>query len=170
MLYHEISLEGMKELQAALAIARPIVLEELERAVEEADLLIEREVGERAPVGAGGAAGFKGSLFHTREVSDMRVIGVVSTSVSHAAPVELGTRPHFPPVDALIDWVKAKFGVSSEKQARGIAFLVARKISIRGTKGQFPFERTFHETDAQVGEIFQAAGKRITDRLGKGSA
>jgi hypothetical protein len=59
-------------------------------------------------------------------------------------PVELGTRPHFPPVDALMDWVKVKLGISSPTEARRVAFLVARKIAARGTQGAFMFRDAFN--------------------------
>jgi hypothetical protein len=33
------------------------------------------------------------------------VIGVVGSPLAYALPVEIGTRPHFPPVAAILDWV-----------------------------------------------------------------
>lgn len=165
---YEIDLSGMRRLQANLAKNPVVVREELERAVIEADLLLAREVSERSPVGAGGAAGFKGSIFHTEEIGETSVIGIVSTSVRHAVPVEIGTRPHFPPIDPLIDWVKAKLNIRGEKEARGAAFAIARKIAVRGTKAQRPFGQTFQELEDQVKAIFDAAAARITARLAEG--
>lgn len=164
-MFYAIDLSGMKRLEANLARNPAVVREELEAAVTEADLLLAREVAERAPVGAGGAAGLKGSIFHVEEINDARVVGLVSTSVAHAVPVELGTRPHFPPLEPLIDWVKAKFGISSEKEARGAAFLVARKISRKGTQAQRPFGLTFQALEGQVAAIFDRAAARIAARL-----
>ena len=54
--------------------------------------------------------------------------------------IENGTRPHFPPVDAILKWIKVKpvlpralpnGKLPTEKQ---LAFLIARKISQVGTK------------------------------------
>lgn len=53
---------------------------------------------------------------------------VVEANADYASYVEWGTRPHFPPVEALKDWA-AKF-LGDEK----LAFLVARAISRRGTR------------------------------------
>ena len=42
--------------------------------------------------------------------------------------VEFGTSPHFPPIEPLAFWAKNKFSLS-EKEAKQVGFLVARKIS-----------------------------------------
>jgi hypothetical protein len=165
-----IDFQELEALTAAMARNPLVVREELLAAVTEADLLLAREVSERAPVGAGGAAGLKGSIFSVEEVSESGVIGLVGTPVQYAAPVELGTRPHFPPVEPLVDWVRVKLGIVEEREARGVAFLVARKISRKGTKAQRPFGLTFEAQEAQVGEIFERATARIAERLEPGKA
>jgi len=72
----------------------------------------------------------------------------------YALPVETGSRPHFPPIAALLPWVKKKLSLPAggidEPEAKALAFVVARKISKTGTKGVFFFERTrqAHEPDA----------------------
>jgi len=60
------------------------------------------------------------------------VMAKVVANVSYAAAVEFGARPHFPPVDALKDWAAKKLGDEN------LAFVVARKISEKGTPPQ-PF-------------------------------
>ena len=161
-----IDIKGLAELQAAWKKAPQICREELERAMYEADALIEREVKELTPSGAsgGGAGGLKGSITSEIQVSENNVIGIVGTSMNYAVPVELGTVPHFPPIEPLIDWVRVKLGVS-EHDARGVAFLVARKISRTGTKAVHMFGRGFDAVEAQVGRIFEAALDRIVARL-----
>lgn len=66
--------------------------------------------------------------------------GKIITQMRYAAAVEYGSRPHFPPVEPLVGWVRrnrAKLGVK-DKDIRSVAFLIARKISKRGTKAR-PF-------------------------------
>jgi hypothetical protein len=65
-------------------------------------------------------------------VTDDNVEAVVEANADYASFVEFGTRPHWPPVDALKDWC-AKF-LGDER----LAFVVARAISKRGTMAQ-PF-------------------------------
>jgi phage gpG-like protein len=60
-------------------------------------------------------------------VTNDNIEAIVEANVDYASFVEFGTRPHFPPVDALKDWA-AKF-LGDER----LAFLVARAISRRGT-------------------------------------
>lgn len=52
----------------------------------------------------------------------------VNANVYYAAAVEFGSRPHFPPVEALKDWAAEKLGDED------LAFVIARKISMVGTK------------------------------------
>ncbi len=156
-----IDIVGLAELQAAWKQAPAIVREELGDAMTEADALIEREVSERTPRAHGLLAG---SITSEVQIGEDSVIGMVGTPLNYAVPVELGTRPHFPPIEPLIDWVKVKLGVS-EKEARGVAFLVARKIARSGTQGQHMFEIGFASVEAQVLAILQRARDRIVARL-----
>jgi len=64
-------------------------------------------------------------------ITNDNVEGIVEANADYASFVEFGTAPHFPPVDALKDWA-AKF-LGDEK----LAFVVARAIARRGTKGYF---------------------------------
>lgn len=166
MLAYSIDVQGLKEITVAMRRAPQMVVEELENATTEADMLLEREVKERMPTGAHQL--LRASVFHEETVSGFGVQGLVGTPMSYAVPVEIGTKPHFPPIEPLIDWVKAKFGLTSEKAARGAAFAVAKKISQRGTVGQFPFQLTFLAQTEQIERIFAQARDRIGARLVNG--
>lgn len=97
-----------------------IVTEELTAATWEASLLLEREVKENTPTGVGGGGGLKGSISAREpQVLSDNVIGMVGTPLAHAVPVELGTRPHFPPVQPLADWAEHKLGLSPA-EAQGL--------------------------------------------------
>ncbi len=168
---YSIEMLGYQELQALWAQTPDIVRQELLSAMTEADLLVERNVKERTPVGAsaGGAGGLKGSIFGEESVGPEGVLGVVATAMPYAIPVELGTRPHFPPVEPLVDWVVAKLGIP-EKEAHGVAFAIARKIARVGTKGHGMFHAGFEEARPQVIAMFERARDRIVARLSPGGA
>jgi len=53
----------------------------------------------------------------------------------------------------------------AEKDAHGVAFLVARKIAARGTLAIGMFHRTFSANQAKVEQIFAGARQRIAERL-----
>ncbi len=167
---YEIDTGALAQVRDAMQRAPQIVIAELEAAVTEADALLQREVQDRTPIGAHGL--LRESIFHREEVSDSGVSGLVASPLIYAEPVELGTRPHFPPLQPLIDWVmhSPHFGISNEKIARGIAFLIARKISRVGTKGQHMFGITFQAQEGQVQAIFERAVGRIATRLAGGAA
>lgn len=156
-----IDITGLAELQAAWRQDAQICREELGAAMDEADALVEREVKELTPTTHGL---LRGSISSEVSVGQDNVIGVVGTSMNYALPVEIGTRPHFPPIEPLIDWVRAKLGIP-EREARGVAFLVARKISRVGTEGAHMFGRGFDAVEAAVIAIFEAARDRIVARL-----
>lgn len=157
-----IDFSELTKLKAQYASSPDVVVQELSAAMTEADLLIEREVKERTPKAHGL---LRESVIGVESINGLHVEGFVSSPLAYAVSVELGTKPHFPPIDALVDWVKVRFGVQSDKVARGIAFMIGRKIAVRGTKGAFMFERTFQAMDGQVTEIFGRAQQRIVDRL-----
>lgn len=149
--------------------APQIAREELTAAMEESTIALQTAVAELTPVGAHGLLRQSIAAQPIQHLSD-QVIGVVGTSLNYAEPVELGTRPHMPPVEALEDWVRAKLGIEDDQVER-VAFLVARKISISGTPAAGMFHRGLNAMRAQIAERFQAARDRIVARLaGQGGA
>lgn len=95
----------------------------------------------------------------TRQAGKITGVMGVGANVKHAIFAHEPTKPHFPPIQPIQDWVikkglikqggkatilKAIKGTKNAdakmKEARTIAFLIARKISRKGTKG-LPFLR-----------------------------
>lgn len=72
----------------------------------------------------------------------------------HAIYMEEGTRPHFPPIAPLYEWVKRKI-TSDPVRARGIAFAVQRKIGEQGLAPRRYFRRAWKRIQRDVipGEI-----------------
>lgn len=161
----EMTLYGAAELSDLWRRAPEMCRQELTAAMLEAELLLQREVKELTPVGVGGG-GLRGSItaLNPRAVGDS-VIGVVGSPLNYAEPVEVGTRPHFPPLEPLEDWVRQKLDVA-EEEVPGVALAIARKIAARGTVAVGMFHRAFAANRAQVARMFQAATRRIVVRLG----
>lgn len=155
----------------SLRQAPDITREEMTAGMQEILLLLEREIKDNTPVGVGGAAGLRGSITHqimgTALSGGVGVAGKVFTPMAHGLPVELGTKPHFPPIAPIADWVHAKLGVP-QAEAGSVAFLIARKISRKGTKGAHMFEKTFTEQASQISRMLLAALDRVTARLERG--
>lgn len=157
-----ITARGLASIQAGLKAAPMQTVRLLLAAMKQATLLVEREVKEGMPRGATGltAASVSSDAYST----PAGVLGVVGSSQKTAVFVELGTKPHMPPVQALIPWVQAVLGVSADR-APGVAFLIARKIAIHGTEAKKPFENALIATQSQVIAMFEVAADQVAQML-----
>lgn len=156
-------LQGWDLLDLAFRVAPAMVQEEMLRATTEADMLLEREVKDLTPTATGLS---RASIISREQTIESGALGVVGTTLPHVAYVELGTKPHFPPVQAIEDWVRVKFGYSDEKKIAAAALAIARKIAVRGTLGVGMFHRTWARHQPQVVAIYERAVERIAQRLG----
>lgn len=157
-----ITLQGWDRLEQAFRQAPDIVRQELDTFMHAATQHIQSEVQDRTPAAMGT---LRASIHGSVERMSDGVLGVVGTAQPYAVPVELGSKPHFPPVQALQDWVRVKLGKSG-KEGRGIAFAIARKIGKKGTKGHFMFRDAFEANQNEVRRQFDATAARILARIG----
>lgn len=158
-------LAQVDELAAAWAAAPQIAQRELHVFMEGATTYVQAEIQERTPGAHGTLKASWGSEVHV--LADT-VLGVVGTPLAYAIPVELGTRPHFPPVAAIEDWVKVKFGVAGP-EARSIAFAVARKIAKHGTKGAFMVQNAFEASKPELERQARITLQAIADQMSGGA-
>lgn len=162
---------GVERVAAMFQAAPQIAADELLTAMTEVDLHLQREVADRTPTAHGT---LRSSIFSEERIQGDGVLGVVASPPAYAQYVELGTKPHFPPIEPLMDWVRVKFALSDEDEIRSAAFRVARAISLRGTLGVGMFNRAFAANKAQVERRFQAAvertARRMDDAGGRGDA
>lgn len=157
-----ITLQGWAQLEQAFRQAPEIVRQEIGTFMHAATQHLRSEVVDRTPAAMGT---LRASIHGSVERMADGVLGVVGTAQPYAVPVELGTKPHFPPVQALEDWVRQKLGVQGA-EVRRVAYLVARKISKTGTKGHFMFRDALEANRAEVQRQFDAAAARIVARIG----
>ena len=138
----------------------------LQEAMTEATLLMQREWQENLPRASGLTAA---SITSDVASTPAGVLGVVGSSQPSAVWVELGTRPHMPPSEALQPWVKAVLGIHDPKEVRNVAFLVARKIARHGTPAQRPMARAVEATEGQIIAIFERAAAQVGAHLAGGN-
>lgn len=67
----------------------------------------------------------------------------VAVTAPHAAPIENGTRPFWPPSKPLEEWVLRKGLADSPKEAKRIAFLVRKKIAEQGIAPRRYFRKSW---------------------------
>ncbi len=120
--------------------------------------LLHRKVTTKTPVNTGqlrSSIGFSSSRLAGNDIE-----GRIGTNLGYAIPVERGSRPHWPPLEPIEFWVRRKLR-PPRKQIRSVAFLVARKISRRGTKAHRMFEQGLEETRPRISRIFQRLPQAI---------
>ena len=159
------SFAGLDALKRGFDQAPEVTRRELLAAATQGTLLVEREVKDGMPRHTGMTAA---SVASDAFATPVGVIGTVGSSQPSATFLELGTKPHMPPVEALIPWVKAVLGVEP-KRARSVAFLVARKIARKGTKPRRVFEKAAAATEGQVLRMFEDAAGRVAAHLSGGA-
>ncbi|HEY4145172.1 hypothetical protein [Pinirhizobacter sp.] len=145
--------------------------QEMFRAATEIDLLIQGELMQVMPRGAGGlhGAGLTGAVFHQEQLLTDGVTGMVATSQPYAEYVEVGTKPHAPPIQPLKDWVEAKLGIRGE-EAMGVAFAISRTIAKRGTRAQPVWQQTYQRLIPTIQAKLDEGLARIQARLVGGAA
>lgn len=170
---YTIELDGAAEQLAALERYDQIANAELAEAMERSVVVAVGAIRPLMPVGVSGQARQSVGSEVTRDGAGS-IVGRVFSSIEDPYPypavIEYGRAPGtMPPPDQLVRWVQLKLGVP-EAQAPGVAFTVARAIGRRGIKGRFPFKRGWEQVQARVAGFFDAALKRITERLSNGRA
>lgn len=162
-----ISIAGLAALSDGLAKAPEFTRQVLVATATEATLLVQREWQDNLPRVSGLTAQ---SITSDVASTPTGVLGITGSSQASALFVELGTRPHMPPVAALVPWVTAVLGISDPKEVKRVAFMVARKIARNGTKPQRPAGRAVETTRGQVVAMFERAAAQIVAHLAGGAA
>jgi len=162
---YDMDIQGTAELARAFERAPDIVVEELTAGIWESELLLERETKELTPVGVSGGTRSSIQAREPKRLAD-NVVGEMGSPMKHVLAVELGTKPHYPPIQPLAEWVEHKFGYSGN-EARNVAFLIQRKIGRKGTEGAFMFKQAFEANQEQVLRIMARASGRAVSRIGE---
>lgn len=146
--------------------APEITRTELGAGLDEASSLYTREVKEATPVGVTGL--LRQSITHERRDEGNELAARTFSPLNYAAAVELGTRPHYPPIEPLQDWVRKKLDVTDEEDVQRIARLIQFKIGRKGTRSRDMFGATLGRLTPQLAEIVRRAHARLIDRLSEG--
>ena len=139
-----VRIDGLDELRAKLTgkRAEPAVTRFLDRGA----IFIQGRARVHAPVDTGA---LRNSIAVETTGKHERSIG---TNKEYGIYVEKGTRPHWPPVDAVAPWAK-RHGLEP--------FLVARAISRKGTKAQPYMQPAATEGEAFVKQLVPVLAAEI---------
>jgi len=131
--------------------------------VTEVLMYLERLVKPATPYGAG-PVHLMQTITTEVNASGDEVEGILGTPAKYGEPVEFGTRPHFPPVAPIEYWVEKKLGLQGA-EAKSVAFLIARKISEKGTEGAFMFTDAWNDHQADINHILDQIPDEILERI-----
>jgi|GEM_PF-608641 len=149
--------------------APDITREEMLRTITECDLLVQGELMQKLPRGAGGlhGAGVAGTVFREEHALADNVLGLVASKEPYAEYLELGTRPHAvgpAAIEALTDWVEARIGLRDE-EAENMAQGIAWRIRHFGTEAQPVWQQTYARLQGALTAKFEDGITRIAARL-----
>jgi len=111
--------------------------------------VIHGEVSRLTPVNTGTLRAATFTEVRGRSIDSLR--GRVGNPTSYALPVETGRRPgKMPPVDAIWLWLRQRARGGGGAVGRGLAFVVARKIGVQGTRGRWMFRDGWKRSESKV--------------------
>ena len=116
--------------------------------MKEATMKVTRDAKQLAPVDTGRLRASIAPIVRGTKV----VEGIVGSNVKYAPYMELGTKPHWPPISAMQPWAR-RHGMN--------AFLVARAISRRGLKPRRFLQKAFEQNAAWIHRRFEEFVRRV---------
>lgn len=151
---YTIDTSDVTEVVTALFSTENALREGLQVTTNKAVGLYENAVAGFTPVNSGA---LRGSITTAVTGTPVSLHGEVVTDIIYGWPVEEGRRPgRMPPVDAIQLWVTRKLGIGG-LEARRVAYVIARAIGRRGTKGAFMFKKGFEQMTPIVKRMFDDA-------------
>lgn len=136
---------------------------EIRKAVRRAMSIIETNVVGFTPIGATKALSQSWGVEVRSIPSGIR--GELGSPLNYALAVEKGRRAgKMPPIDPIHLWVLRK-GMAKPAEARAVAFLIARAIGRRGTKGAFMLKKGMKRSEPQIQRIFDGVARKIVESI-----
>ena len=174
----QLEVRGLKETQKKMEqTVRDLTGKPMEGGMAQATLWVQRDAKKFAPVDTGR---LRASI--TPEVRTLQpniVEGVVGSNVKYAPYVETGTRPHYPPIQPIVEWVHRKkvAGIYSVKTRRRMgsrttqeqqdylmARAVVRTIGRRGTKAHRYLQKAFEKNAPRIYRILGDTVAKIVEK------
>lgn len=160
-----VDVANAEAISRAFLRAPAMVMEELASTMQGVTNYLMRETQEvmleRKAVAAGT---LRSAWFTDVAVNGSVVVGRVTNPLPYAIPVELGTKPHFPPIAPLINWVEQKLNLSGD-EAESRAIAIQRAIGRRGTLGRGMAHAAFAQGQETIRDEFEECAQRIAARL-----
>jgi hypothetical protein len=148
-------LEGAEPLARALNRSPELVAAESLRAMTTSLLLVEADARRNV---AHDSRRLMNSITHRITGRGNALVGEVGPSVRYGLYVERGSRPHWPPVAALVGWAR-RHGANP--------YAVQRGIARRGTRARPFLVPAFTKNADRIVRLFARAGQQVVVTLGR---
>lgn len=157
-----VSLEGARELEAALKRVEKGAIREAVSALNVTALHVQNELKEETTNARAINTGALRKSWHIQKATQASMEARVGTNlVPHYGPdVEYGTRPHRPPISALKQWAKRKL------HNEAAAYPIAKKIARRGTSGRHIFAKGTNDAAHVLEQELARAARAIEGEWG----
>lgn len=161
------SLQGLEALRRGLEAAPEMVQHELLVSMTTVMSHLDGEVVDAmSPMSVSGLT--RASVVSEAYTTPLGALGVVGSASVAAAVLEDG-RAAGKPVSkegqaAIAQWAMQKLGLGA-KEAPGVAYLIARKITARGLPAKQPFRKTYDANLGMITQEFERCAERISTHL-----
>ncbi len=117
----------------------------------------------------------RGELAGSVEATSLPKGGRISVDAPHAAVMETGSRPFWPPLQPLIDWVLRKGLAEDEDEAEEMALGIQKKFAFVGIEPRHYFRRAMvrvrkHipiEVESELAQMSRVIPKTKTQKISK---
>jgi hypothetical protein len=130
-----------------------VLIGSIKKGLAKSSIVIVNNIKASAPAGVSGDLR-KSNEYEVKE-EGREIFTRIYNTKEYAPFVEFDTRPHWPPISALKDWCRLKLG------DEGLAFVIARNISKKGTKGKHFFRDALYNNQDKVKEITVAEIRKV---------
>lgn len=124
----------------------------------DAALLVTGDARRLAPIDRGG---LRASIVPDVITESNSFIGIVGSNKVYAPAQELGTKPFWPPLQPLIEWVRRKGLATGGHQVYAVAKGVQRAIARRGIRPKEFLTQAVEQNQEKIFKIFEGAVDRI---------
>lgn len=147
-----VEITGLDELIEAFKRSPQVSQKEMNKAIKKSIIKLLGTAKKKTPVDLGFLRG------PGMQTSFSNLQGVLENKAPYAIYVHEGTKPHFPPLEAIAPWAE-RHNIPP--------FLVARAIAQKGTKAQPFFADAVKEEKGYVDRAFRTALENITNSLAR---
>lgn len=187
-----LTIQGVDELKRVLDSAGRLddkIYAPLHRAMNDAVKQLEAKAKDNITANNSLASGqLRQGITSEVTITPREITGVVraqaqgANGYNYAPAVEYGTRPHWPPLEPLVEWVRLKhlagsYSVKSHRRLGGavrrldedtqLARAIQRKIARRGTKARPFMEPAFENKKDDLARLIENGVERAVQNMGK---